>query len=530
MANSVAAEVGRKSFTLAGLQAAARQSQSLLRLPTSLQSAISAFLGDMPSRELKQNVVRLSGAMRTRKGGTVLSVDMDAIEGSDDAQVAVEEYMSRNTVRTRLSKDIISQGKGPLRYEYNEKTTAAYVAARMPAIYGTNYRVLSEVSLRLPNFNPSHVLDFGSGPGTVLWALQEVWPGAVAHANLVEPSRAMAQACRSLLQGAEQLPLIKLHPSLSLLSRSLKKTDRQHDLVISSYALGELVTRDERISTVRQLWSLTRDLLVLIEPGTPEGSSLVREMRTHILQMEKKKLRRSAQSQEQAPVPGTPDNEASNSTGGGLSLHTECGVFVVAPCAHDGVCPMDKTGQWCHFSQRLERNSAQRITKRHGTLPLRAYEDEKFSFVVLRRGTRPQTPWPLDSVEILSSPEHEAENDIELEYTDELEYADENQDMDSMVSEGDLDHEFEEEVNLDKDEEEEEPEPLEEVADLGAGWARIVRAPIRRGRHTVLDLCRATERDGSQGALNRLVCSRRGKFAALHPQARKAHWGDLWPC
>jgi ribosomal protein RSM22 (predicted rRNA methylase) len=48
------------------------------------------------------------------------------------------------------------------------------------------------------------------------------------------------------------------------------------------------VTRDERISTVRQLWSLTRDLLVLIEPGTPEGSSLVREMRTHILQMEKK--------------------------------------------------------------------------------------------------------------------------------------------------------------------------------------------------------------------------------------------------
>ncbi len=104
------------------------------------------LVADMPSRELKQNVVRLSGAMRTRKGGTVLSVDMDAVEGSDDAQVAVEEYMSRNTVRTRLSKDIISQGKGPLRYEYNEKTTAAYVAARMPAIYGTIYRVLSEVS------------------------------------------------------------------------------------------------------------------------------------------------------------------------------------------------------------------------------------------------------------------------------------------------------------------------------------------------------------------------------------------------
>lgn len=29
---------------------------------------------------------------------------------------------------------------------------------------------------------------------------------------------------------------------------------------------------------------------VLIEPGTPQGSSLVREMRAHILQMEKKVL------------------------------------------------------------------------------------------------------------------------------------------------------------------------------------------------------------------------------------------------
>jgi hypothetical protein len=41
----MAAEAGQKAFTLAGLRAASCQTQGLLRLPPSLQSAISAFIG-----------------------------------------------------------------------------------------------------------------------------------------------------------------------------------------------------------------------------------------------------------------------------------------------------------------------------------------------------------------------------------------------------------------------------------------------------------------------------------------------------
>lgn len=36
---------------------------------------------------------------------------------------------------------------------------------------------------------------------------------------------------------------------------------------------------------------------------------------------------------------------------------------VVAPCPHDGACPMQGTPSWCHFVQRFERSSLQRITK-----------------------------------------------------------------------------------------------------------------------------------------------------------------------
>lgn len=31
-------------------------------------------------------------------------------------------------------------------------------------------------------------------------------------------------------------------------------------------------------------------------------------------------------------------------------------AHVVAPCPHDGTCPMDSTGSWCHFSQRFQRS------------------------------------------------------------------------------------------------------------------------------------------------------------------------------
>jgi hypothetical protein len=39
-----------------------------------------------------------------------------------------------------------------------------------------------------------------------------------------------------------------------------------------------------------------------------------------------------------------------------LQAHSK-GAHVLAPCAHDGVCPMDTPGMnsWCHFSQRVER-------------------------------------------------------------------------------------------------------------------------------------------------------------------------------
>ncbi|AET02452.1 putative ribosomal protein Rsm22, bacterial-type [Medicago truncatula] len=53
--------------------------------------------------------------------------------------------------------------------------------------------------------------------------------------------------------------------------------------------------------------------------------------------------------------------------------------------------------------------------------------------------------------------------------------------------------------------------------------------PIRRGKQVTMNVCRSIKRDVSKGEFARMVITK-SKNPALHRQAQKAIWGDLWPC
>ena len=53
-------------------------------------------------------------------------------------------------------------------------------------------------------------------------------------------------------------------------------------------------------------------------------------------------------------------------------------------------------------------------------------------------------------------------------------------------------------------------------------WPRIIGAPMKRTRHVVLDLCHGS------GDLHRVVVSK-SEGSIKYKDARKSHWGDLWP-
>lgn len=77
----------------------------------------------------------------------------------------------------------------------------------------------------------------------------------------------------------------QLHPSMlpSNKSRSQQTRRQMHDLVVASYVLTEMQSDAERQQAVDMLWRQTKDVLVLVEPGTPSGSAYVRQARSQVL-------------------------------------------------------------------------------------------------------------------------------------------------------------------------------------------------------------------------------------------------------
>ncbi len=218
---------------------------------------------------------------------------------------------------------------------------AAYAGYRMPATYAAVHAVLAEAALRAPGFAPRTQIDIGGGTGAAIWAAADVWP-SLEESTVVEQVPGAIALGQRLAGNAGDKAVRGSTWRRGLIDPAAPAPDA--DLVTLSYVLGEL-PEARRAEVVRWL-SAKAGMLVLIEPGTPTGYERIVEARDQLV-------------------------------GLGLSL--------VAPCPHEGDCPIPRGKDWCHFSARLPRTGLHRQLK-SGTL---GFEDEKFSYVVASR-TEPE--------------------------------------------------------------------------------------------------------------------------------------------
>ncbi|MGN0687537.1 MAG: small ribosomal subunit Rsm22 family protein [Oscillospiraceae bacterium] len=212
-----------------------------------------------------------------------------------------------------------------------ERDTLAYAAVRMPATFAAVYKAL-ELSAEVIGDEFDSVLDVGAGTGAASHAAELLM--GCTEITCLEKEDGMAALGKRLMQarGIEA----------SWIKRDIAAADipERAQLVMSSYCLNELAPA-ARKSAVLKLWDSTEKLLLLVEPGTPEGFAQLKEAR---------------------------------------SLLIEQGGYIAAPCPSCGECELPQD-DWCHFTARVARSKLHRQLK-GGEVP---YEDEKFCFVAVSR-------------------------------------------------------------------------------------------------------------------------------------------------
>jgi ribosomal protein RSM22 (predicted rRNA methylase) len=245
--------------------------------------------------------------------------------------------LSRNDAAARAA--LISRtyrdggGSGAIR---TEADALAYALARMPATYAAVTASLNALREVHADFAPKSLLDVGAGPGTATWAAAEAF-ASLEDFTLLDANRALRALALDLAGGSGRLRDIDYRHSNA---RAALADAPAADLVVASYVIAEIGDA-EQAALAELMWAKTSDTLLVIEPGTPAGYARIIALRTRLI---------------------------------------AAGAHVVAPCPHDGACPL-QAPDWCHFTQRLPRSRAHMQVK-GVELP---FEDEKFSYVALTR-------------------------------------------------------------------------------------------------------------------------------------------------
>ncbi len=215
----------------------------------------------------------------------------------------------------------------------------AYAAYRMPATFEAVRHALGALRAAAPHWVPASHLDIGGGTGAATWATaatcdDERRAGTVY--DWAEP--ALALGCELAADsGSAALRAVRWQRRPIGAGFTLPEPA---DLITVSYVLGELTEADRE--TVIDAVADSGRVVAVVEPGTPEGYLRVLRARERLV---------------------------------------AAGLRVLAPCPHSDACPIAPGSDWCHFAARVSRSSLHRQVK-GGSL---AYEDEKFSYVVVAR-------------------------------------------------------------------------------------------------------------------------------------------------
>lgn len=261
------------------------------------------------------------------------------MEISEDLKIALEKNLSQINHEEiikkaqNISKQYRENDGTGRRFVKEENEAISYALSRMPSTYCVTVQVLKEL-LKFGKDKIKSLIDVGAGTGAATWGAKSILD--IKDIKCLERESSMISIGSKLMQEDKVLKNAKWIKTDVLID----SLDLESDLVITSYMINELDEKN-RPKVIEKLWKMTKKILVIIEPGTPEGFRHIKQARKMLL---------------------------------------ENGAYIVSPCATQGECNLNED-DWCSFSVRVARSKIQKETK-NGVL---AYEDEKFSYIIFSR-------------------------------------------------------------------------------------------------------------------------------------------------
>lgn len=265
--------------------------------------------------------------LREKIDENIASIDIKSMKKS--AQNISRRY--RDKTQKKTNNQLIT----------NKTEAIAYAASRMPATYGAIYSAL-EHTMNIIDFNTNEkalqiksLLDIGAGTGAAGWASTSILN--IEKITCIENEKYMMEIGKDFMQaGYECLK------NANWINKNIikDKIEEKADLVIAAYVINEIAV-NERQQVLEKLWQSTNKVLLIVEPGTPEGYEEIIKIREYFI---------------------------------------EKGENIVAPCQHNKRCKIEEK-DWCSFSCRVSRSKVHKILK-DGDSP---YEDEKFFYIAISK-------------------------------------------------------------------------------------------------------------------------------------------------
>lgn len=330
--------------------------------PENVSVAVQKYLSDTPIKSIVKDSVELVNYLRSRHPPP------EAWESQSKQKEVFEEIIRNQNIdiSTQTPENLEELGKrynGKIQktikerlyswkpIEYDQYTSYKYLLGRSSAEYAVIRMIFEEIKVRSEGFTPVTYFDFGSGVGTGLWALTDCWSKNMSEYVMVDISQDMGNISRDIFISAYKSRKIKQESIFH--RRFLSVASPQYDIVLCAYSLFEMPSSTDRLRTILNLWNKTKDFLVIVEQGTNAGFNLINEARDFILET-------SAQADK---------------------------GYAFAPCPHDKPCPRFSTDNTpCNF---LVNYTGMKL------LTMKEQQTEAYSYVVLRKGERPDgNAWP----------------------------------------------------------------------------------------------------------------------------------------